>query len=150
MGLSLRQRRAIIAVVAGVIGYLIGVLGSANVGPGSKYEAFLLLISYWIAPWLAVMFVDFLLRRGDYGDEELFFDTRYNRWQGFAAMAIGLVVSVYLFSNNELYLGPIPKANAAAGDLTFVVGFVLTAVLYWVFNLGGIKPHKDVAAEKAA
>jgi NCS1 nucleoside transporter family len=150
MGLSLRQRRAIVAVIAGVIGYLIGVLGSANVQPGSKYEDFLLLISYWIAPWLAVMFVDYVLRRGDYGDEELFFDTGYNRWQGFAAMAIGLVVSVYLFSNNALYLGTVPKANAAVGDLTFVVGFVLTAVLYWLFNLGGIKPHRDVAAEKAA
>lgn len=150
MGLSLRQRRAILAGVAGVIGYIIGVAGSANVGPGSKYEAFLLLISYWIAPWLAVMFVDYLLRKGDYGDESIFFDTRHNRWQGFAAMAIGLAVSVYLFSNNELYLGPIPKANAAVGDLTFVVGFVLTAVLYYLFNLGGIKARRETAASKAA
>jgi len=150
MGLSLRQRRAILAVVAGVLGYIIGVAGSANVGPGSKYEAFLLLISYWIAPWLAVMFVDYFLRKGDYGDESMFFDTGYNRWQGVTAMAIGLVVSVYLFSNNELYLGPIPKANAAVGDLTFVVGFVLTAVLYWLFNMRGIKAPASAASARAA
>ena len=150
MGLSLRQRRAILAVVTGAIAYVVGVVGQANVAPGSKYEAFLLLIAYWIAPWLAVMFVDYFLRKGDYGDESMFFDTHHNRWQGFAAMAIGLVVSVYLFSNNELYLGPIPKGNAAVGDLTFVVGFVLTAVLYYVFNLGGIKARREVAASKAA
>src|SRR5215831_9263093 len=72
MGLTLRQRRAVLAVSAGVLGYLIGVIGQANVGPGSKYESFLLLISYWIAPWLAVVFVDYWIKRGDYGDESIF------------------------------------------------------------------------------
>src|SRR5207249_4977787 len=42
MGLTLRQRRALLAVTAGVLGYIIGLVGQANVGPGSKYEYFLL------------------------------------------------------------------------------------------------------------
>jgi purine-cytosine permease-like protein len=66
MGMTLRQRRAVLAIAAGVLGYVIGIVGKANVGPGSKYEFFLLLISYWIAGWLAVVFVDYLLRKGDY------------------------------------------------------------------------------------
>src|SRR5207245_11034387 len=98
MGMTLRQRRAALAVTAGVVGYLIGVIFQANVGPGSKYEFFLLLISYWIACWLAVVLVDYWLRRGDYGDESMFYDTKYQRWQGVAAMAIGLAVSVGIFS----------------------------------------------------
>jgi NCS1 nucleoside transporter family len=134
MGMTLRQRRAVLAVSAGVLGFLIGVLGQANVGPGSKYEYFLLLISYWIAPWLAVVLVDYWMRRGDYGDESVFYNTRFQRWQGFAAMAIGLVVSIFFFSNNALYLGVVPKANPQVGDLTFVVGFVLTAVIYFAAN----------------
>src|SRR5207249_4482497 len=48
MGMTLRQRRALLAVSAGVLGYIIGLVGPANVGPGSKYEFFLLLISYLI------------------------------------------------------------------------------------------------------
>src|SRR5256884_5508588 len=67
MGLTLRQRRALLAVAAGVLGYIIGLVGQANVGPGSKYEFFLLLISYWIAPWLGGVLVDYLQRQGDYG-----------------------------------------------------------------------------------
>src|SRR5207245_2486681 len=67
MGLTLRQRRALLAVTAGVLGYIIGLVGQANVGPGSKYEYFLLLISYWIGPWLAVVLTDYWIRRGDYG-----------------------------------------------------------------------------------
>src|SRR5438874_5884472 len=137
MGMTLRQRRAALAVTAGVVGYLIGVIFQANVGPGSKYEFFLLLISYWIACWLAVMLVDYWLRRGDYGDESMFYDTKYNRWQGVVAMAVGLVVSVGLFSDNGvIYHGPIANAYPGIGDVTFIVGFLLTGVLYYVFNLG--------------
>ncbi|HSS93115.1 MAG TPA: cytosine permease [Candidatus Dormibacteraeota bacterium] len=136
MGMTLRQRRAALAIVAGVIGYLGGIIFQAQVAPGGKYEAFLLLISYWIAPWLAVVFVDYWLRRGNYGDESIFYDSKHVRWQGFVAMAIGLVVSVYFFASNSLYVGAVPNANPVYGDLTFVVGFLVTAVLYFLFNLG--------------
>ena len=138
MGMTLRQRRAALAVAAGVLGYIIGIAFQANVGPGSKYEYFLLFISYWIGPWLAVVLTDYWLRKGDYGDESMFFNTRYQRWQGVAAMAIGLVVSVGLFGNAfSIYTGPIPNNNPGIGDITFIVGFVLTAVLYYAFSMIG-------------
>lgn len=137
MGMTLRQRRALLAIIVGVIGFLGGVIFQAQVAPGSKYESFLLLISYWIAPWLAVVFVDYWLRRGHYGDESIFYDTSYNRWQGLVAMAIGVVVSVWLFANIfGLYIGPIPTNYPQVGDITFIVGFLITGVLYYVFNLG--------------
>src|SRR5438094_897626 len=135
MGMTLRQRRALLAVAAGVLGYIIGIVGQANVGPGSKYEFFLLLISYWIGPWLAVVLTDYWLRKGDYGDESIFYDTKNQRWQGAAAMAIALVISVWLFGNNLLYTGLVPAANPGIGDLTFIVGFGLAGALYYVFNM---------------
>jgi purine-cytosine permease-like protein len=144
MGLTMRQRRAALAILVGVIGFALGVYFQAQVAPGSKYETFLLLISYWIAPWLAVVFVDYWLRGGDYGDESMFYDTSYNRWQGLTAMAIGLVVSVYLFANDSgLYVGPIPTNNPNVGDITFIVGFVITGALYYAFNLGLRKQTAD-------
>jgi NCS1 family nucleobase:cation symporter-1 len=147
MGLTLRQRRAALAVIVGVIGFLGGVIFQAQVAPGSKYEFFLLLISYWIAPWLAVVFVDYWLRRGDYGDESMFYDTSHFRWQGLIAMGVGLVVSVYLFANVfGVYIGPIPTNNPDVGDITFIVGFLITAVLYYVLNLGLRKQTSDTRA----
>src|SRR6266853_907438 len=87
---------------------------------------------------LAVVLVDYWLRKGDYGDESIFYDTHYQRWQGFAAMAIGLAVSVYLFGNvYGVWVGPIPTGNPGIGDITFFVGFALTAVLYYVFQMVG-------------
>ena len=136
MGMTLRQRRAVLAVTAGVLGYVIGVAGQANVGPGSKYEFFLLLISYWIAGWLAVVLLDYLLRGGNYGDESVFYDTKHQRWQGFAAMLIGVAVPAYLFANDyPLYVGPIANNNPQIGDITFVLVFVLTGVLYYAFQM---------------
>jgi len=85
-----------------------------------------------------VVLVDYWLRKGDYGDESMFYDTKYQRWQGVAAMAIGLVVSVGLFANvYSIYTGPIPNGNPGIGDITFIVGFVLAGVLYYAFNMMG-------------
>ena len=55
-------RRAIVALGFGVIGFFIA--WSALADAGTKYENFLLVIAYWIAPWLGVVLTDRLLRRG--------------------------------------------------------------------------------------
>ncbi len=135
IGLTLRQRRAAIAVISGVIGFFGGLYLEAK-GVAEQYTNFLLLISYWIAPWLAVVLVDYWLRRGDYGDESIFYDTHNNRWQGVVAMAVGLVVSVWLFANNAIYVGYVPFHWPQLGDVTFIVGFLISGALYYVFNLG--------------
>jgi NCS1 family nucleobase:cation symporter-1 len=145
VGLTLRQRRAALAILAGVIGFF-GGLYLESKGVSEQYTNFLLLISYWIAPWLAVVFVDYWLRGGDYGDERVFYDPRNVRWQGFVAMAVGLIVSIYFFANSTAYTGPIAKNNPDLGDITFIVGFVITAVLYFVFNLGLRKQTTDARA----
>jgi hypothetical protein len=41
----------------------------------------------------------------------------------------------------------VPNANPAFGDLTFIVGFVISGVLYYVFNLG---LHKHTTEKTAA
>lgn len=150
MGMTLRQRRAMLAILAGVIGFIGGLAFQAQVAPGGKYENFLLLISYWIAPWLAVVFVDYWLRRGDYGDESIFYNTNYFRWQGFVAMGVGVVVSIWLFANSALYVGPIASANPQIGDITFIVGFVISGALYYVFNLGLRKQTSDARAAQGS
>ncbi len=59
--LPLSLRRAIVALGFGTIGFFLA--WSALPNAGTRYENFLLIIAYWIAPWLAVYFCDMLLRR---------------------------------------------------------------------------------------
>ena len=53
--------RAAVSIGLGVIGYIVA---TQYVDDPSKYENFLLIISYWIGPWLAVVFLDRWFRRG--------------------------------------------------------------------------------------
>jgi purine-cytosine permease-like protein len=128
--LPLALRRAIVALGFGSIGFVLAWTGLHNAG--SKYENFLLVIAYWIGPWLGVVFTDQLLRRGLRVDGFLF-DRKHNPWAGAVAMAIGMAVSIVLFSDQTEYVGVIAKAHPKIGDLTFEVGFVLSAALYAAF-----------------
>ncbi len=71
LGIKLRLslRRAIAAVGFGLAGFVVALIGLNDI---SKYENFLLIIAYWIGPWLAVFFTDQILRRGNHAD--LLFD----------------------------------------------------------------------------
>jgi NCS1 family nucleobase:cation symporter-1 len=128
--LPLALRRAIVALGFGIIGFFLAWSGLHNAG--TKYENFLLIIAYWIAPWLAVVFCDQVLRRGQDPRqlESLLFDTKYSNWAGPVSMLIGMGVSIWLFSNQTEYIGLVPTHVPSVGDLTFEVGFVVTTVIY--------------------
>ena len=125
--LPLALRRAIVALVFGVIGFVVALLGLHNAG--AEYEDFLLVIAYWIAPWLAVVLTDQVLRRGT-DAEPLLFDTWHRNLAGPVSMLVGMGVSIWLFSNQTDYVGLVPTRFPAVGDITFAVGFVVTAVIY--------------------
>jgi nucleobase:cation symporter-1, NCS1 family len=126
--LPLQLRRAIVAAVAGVLGFLVAWNGLSDI---SRYEDFLLVIAYWIGPWLGVFFVDQWLRRS-HRVEGFMFDRKHNPWGGFVAMAVAMALSIWLFSNQSKYVGVVPKHWASAGDLTFEVGFLIAAVVYYL------------------
>ena len=129
--LPLSLRRAIVALGFGTIGFFLAWSGLHNAG--SKYENFLLIIAYWIAPWLAVYFCDMLLRKNP--DETLLFATRRTNWAGPVAMLVGMGISIWLFSNQTEYIGLVPTHVGSVGDLTFEVGFVITAAVYLGWHL---------------
>ena len=128
--LPLALRRAIVALGFGAIGFFLAWSGLHNAG--SKYENFLLIIAYWIAPWLAVYFCDLLLRPNP--DEALLFNTKHTNWAGPVAMLVGMGLSIWLFSNQTEYIGVVPTHVPSVGDLTFEVGFVITAVVYLAWH----------------
>jgi len=127
--LPTQAARAAVALVFGVIGMIVAFGGLHNAG--KDYENFLLIISYWIGPWLGVVLVDRWLRRGT-DIQALLGDRKYLNWAGPISMAMGGVLSIWLFSNQEKYVGVVPKHHPAFGDLTFEVGFVIAAIFYYL------------------
>jgi len=130
--LPLEKRRAISALVFGAIGLIIGLALQANVGPGTKYENFLLLITYWITPWLAVIITDFVLHRGQY-PERVFYDMGWANWKGFVAMLAGIVATIPFWDQGDpIPLGIVPKNYPQFGDLSFFAGAIVATVVYLV------------------
>lgn len=128
MGIRLptARARAAVAVVMGLGGFTIAALGLENI---ASYEAFLLVIAYWIGPWLGVVFADRLLARYKV-DQLAYVETTYRNHAGPVAMVIATVGSILLFSNQTEFVGLLPRHVAGLGDLTFEVGFVTAFVLY--------------------
>ncbi|MGK2903053.1 MAG: purine-cytosine permease family protein [Mycobacterium sp.] len=121
--------RATATVFFGMAGFLVAWWALADAA--ASYETFLLLIAYWVGPWLGVVFADQYLRRGHRVDGFLY-DRNYSNWPGLLSFLIALVVSVLLFCNQELFVGFVVRAVPELGDIGFFVGFLLAAGSYLV------------------
>ncbi|WP_263254470.1 hypothetical protein [Saccharopolyspora rosea] len=125
--LPFRWRRAVVAVGFGAVGFALAWSGLADAG--RAYESFLLVIAYWVGPWLGVVLVDHRLRRGTRTDH-LLDDPGHRNPAGVTAFVVGVLVSVALFANQSPYTGPIPRAFPWLGDITYLVGFAVAALLH--------------------
>jgi purine-cytosine permease-like protein len=119
--------RALVTVFFGVAGFLVAWWALPDAA--HSYEAFLLIIAYWIGPWLGVVFADQYLRRGQ-AIAGFLYDRSYSNWNGLLSFLVGLVVSVLLFSNQEKFVGLVAKSVPQLGDITFFVGFLLAGGSY--------------------
>lgn len=133
--------RALVTVFFGIFGFSIAWWALADAA--ASYEAFLLLIAYWIGPWLGVVFADQYLRQGQ-SIAHFLYDRSYANWGGAASFVIGLGLSVLLFSNQEKFVGYIARAIPQLGDITFFVGFLIAGALYLMLC------RSKIAAERAA
>ena len=129
--LGFKTRRAIMVALAGLVGGFISYLGVVNGDVAHQLDSFLLVVSYWVSPWIAIVVTERFLSKGkDAAARAL---APKNSWAGAAAFVIATAVSIWGFANQVLYTGPLAK-DWGVGDLTALVGFVLAAALYVVFS----------------
>jgi NCS1 family nucleobase:cation symporter-1 len=123
-------RRATVALVFGVIGTAVAWAGISDAA--QNYNDFLLVISYWIGPWLGVVFMDRYLTRGR-ADEEtgaLLQNAGFRNWAGPIGMLAGAALSIVLFSNQTKFTGYVVRSVPSLGDIAFFVGFLVSAAVY--------------------
>lgn len=114
MGLKFHRLRA--TLLAGALGLILALLGAR--GFSANYEDFLLLISYWIAPWMAVLVVDYYLKPKDAS----------GGIGGFWAFLIGVLCTVP-FISQSLFEGPVARL-LGGGDVGYYVGFLTALFSY--------------------
>ena len=99
----------------------------------STVENYLLVITYWIGPWAAIVLIDWR-RRGDRidGSKAVQFSLLPSGLSALISLVVGFLVSIP-FMNQTLYVGPV--ANALGGaDIAYLVGFVVAGAVYWVLE----------------
>ena len=126
-------KRWVSVIATGVLGAALALYG-VN-GLSGKYENFLLLISYWIGPWLAIVCVDFFLHPGQAARPGRDLRTSLKAafvWPGLVAFLVGLAVSVP-FMNSVIYEGPL-AVLLHGSDIAYYVGGIVAGVLYYVLQ----------------
>ena len=129
--LGFKSRRAIMVLIAGLAGGLLSFAGVQNGDVAHQLDSFLLVVSYWVSPWIAIVVTERYLSKGK--DAQARALAPKNSWAGALAFVIATAFSIYGFANQVLYTGVFAK-DSGLGDLTALVGFVLASVLYVVFR----------------
>lgn len=137
---GIRVPRIVSAIVVAILGFFVTLwLNSENLL--GKIENILLFLSYWIAPWAAVVLADWWLRRGRADVSRLMdFSRLPSGLLALAAMAIGFAVSLpfqtstfggEIATNTGLPINTIAAGTLHYADLAYLVGFVVSFVIFW-------------------
>jgi NCS1 family nucleobase:cation symporter-1 len=138
---GVRIPRIYSATAVAVLGFLFTLyLNSGDFA--TKFENYLLFISYWIAPWAAVVLADWWLRgrRADVS-QLVDFAKLPSGAMALISLVIGFLVSLPfqtsvfggdLATSTGLPINSIAANQLHYADIAYVVGFVVAFVLYWV------------------
>lgn len=124
-------KRWLAAILVGLIGGVLSYV--ARKSYYLDFENFLFLLGYWLAPWVAIVLVDFFfVHRGRY-TTSVFYNPRRMIRAGLVAWGIAVLLSVPFF-NQALYQGWIATKYAHLGDISYYVSFVAAGILYWILG----------------
>jgi NCS1 family nucleobase:cation symporter-1 len=126
--LDVRTKRWILVVLGGSFGCLLALYGARDFG--RFYEQFLLLLDYWITPWLGILAVDFfVLKRTSLTSLENI------SWRAIISYVIGILVSLAFIPSIGYfgYNGPVAQLIGGA-DFSYFASFLVSTGLYYLIN----------------
>lgn len=126
---GIRLPRWSVAAAVGILGAVLSLGGGDPRATAERYSDFLLLLSYWAAPWAAVVLVTWWHERNTPADL-----ARVPAWRaGILAWLAGILASLP-FWNQAWYVGPVPRAWPQIGDLSYDVGFAVATLAMLLFE----------------
>ncbi|MGO8871599.1 MAG: purine-cytosine permease family protein [Acidimicrobiales bacterium] len=140
---GVRIKRHISAALGTVIAFFL-ILWLHTGDISAKFQNVLLFTAYWIAPFLAVVVIDWRERGGRAERSTLVHMLEWGNlrsgWPALLSLVVGFGAMVP-FMDTGLLVGPVSKALDGA-DISFIVGFVVAGLVYY--------PLRKVAAHPAA
>jgi NCS1 family nucleobase:cation symporter-1 len=101
------------------------------------YQKFLEYLVFWTTPWAAIVITDYFMRKGRYNTRDLmrwgageYWFQNGCAWPGLIAFLVGTAASV-AFSNSPSFESPLARNFLGGADLSFEIGLVVPAALYY-------------------
>lgn len=130
--LNVRLRRPVAAAVVMACAYgLVLWLHAGDVI--SRFTDLLLFSSYWLAPFVAIVAIDWRNREATVEQDVrgiVHWDRLGYGWSALVALVGGFVAAVPFMDASGVVEGPVARA-LDGGDLAYYVGFAVAAALYW-------------------
>jgi nucleobase:cation symporter-1, NCS1 family len=155
---GVKVRRVYSAIVVAVLGF--GFALYLNAGDlALKFESYLLFVLYWVTPWAGVVLTDWWLR-GAPRRLNVAWLTDFARLPSGVAALVALIIGFVasLPFQTSAFGGEIAEStglpinglapNLHFADIAFVVGFVVSALVYWILARAGAaeRTEEGVAA----
>lgn len=153
LGIPVKRWHSVL--ISAVVGVFVCFLVVFNDAFSAYYTQFLVLLNVWLAPWLAIYIVDWVLRRQRYDVASLVDLTPRGRYwgaggfnmAGIIAQAAG-VCAALLWVNSSLVVGPISTATGGS-DLSVPLGIIVGGFVYWALGRKTISGQQDAMAAVA-
>jgi NCS1 family nucleobase:cation symporter-1 len=132
--IGVRVRRPVSAVVVTVIAFAL-IMWMHDGDLASKFEDVLLVIGYWVPPFVGVVALDWWARTRRGRRFEVLEEAAAAQpgWPAVVAFVLGCA-AVVPFMNTSVFTGPVATA-AHGADLAYYVGFVVSAAGYALLRL---------------
>jgi NCS1 family nucleobase:cation symporter-1 len=155
---GIRVPRVVSAILVAVLGFAVTLWLNAGDLVG-KVENILLFLSYWIAPWAAVVLADWRLRRSRADVSRLVdFGRLPSGTMALVAAVVGFIVSLPfqtstlggdLATSTGLPINWIAANWLHYADIAYVVGFAVSYVLFWAFARSSVGESMEPARTTA-
>ena len=137
LSMGLRVSRTAIALVAGVVGYLVTIYFVFQPSFAKAFDNWMISLLLWMSPWAGVVLADFFVaRKGHIDIDALYQSPRRSaygdiNWGAIVAFLAGLVAGWSVEDGLVPALqGPIATKLLAGADLSWLVGIVVAGGLY--------------------
>ncbi len=139
--LGARLRRPVTATLVAVLAFA-AILWMHTADTSGRFENILLFVGYWIAPFCAIVMIDWHDNKDRYQPSllrvALSFRDLQTGWPAIAAFVLAFAAMVP-FMNTSIIEGPAARALHGA-DIAFYVGFAVAGLLYyWLRRMGSTR-----------
>src|SRR5437762_1469487 len=137
LSMGLRLSRTAVALIAGVVGYLVTIYFVFQPSFAKAFDNWMISLLLWMSPWAGVVLTDFFVVRGGHIDvDELYRAPERSvygdiNWGAIVAVVVGLAAGWSVDDGLVPALqGPVATQLLSGADLSWLVGIVVAGGVY--------------------